>query len=37
LFENPPLPREGLFRLPEGPGLGLVVNETELAARKVAL
>jgi L-alanine-DL-glutamate epimerase-like enolase superfamily enzyme len=36
LFENPPLPQEGLFRLPEGPGLGLVVNETELAARKVA-
>jgi L-alanine-DL-glutamate epimerase-like enolase superfamily enzyme len=35
VFDNPPLPADGLFRLPDGPGLGLVVNETELAARRV--
>lgn len=35
VFENPPRPVNGLFHLPEGPGLGLVVNETELARRRV--
>jgi L-alanine-DL-glutamate epimerase-like enolase superfamily enzyme len=34
LFENPPIPVEGLFHLPDGPGLGLRVNETELAKRR---
>ena len=36
-FANPPRPEAGLFRLPEGPGLGLLVNETELARRRIAL
>ena len=35
VFENPPKPVDGLFHLPEGPGLGLVVNEAELAKRRV--
>jgi predicted outer membrane repeat protein len=35
VFENPPLPVEGLFHLPAGPGLGLVVNEAALAERRV--
>lgn len=35
VFANPPLPVDGLFRLPDGPGLGLVVNEAELARRRV--
>jgi L-alanine-DL-glutamate epimerase-like enolase superfamily enzyme len=34
LFENPPFPVGGLFHLPEGPGLGLRVNETELKKRR---
>jgi L-alanine-DL-glutamate epimerase-like enolase superfamily enzyme len=34
-FSNPPVPTEGSFRLPDGPGLGLVVNEAELARRRV--
>jgi L-alanine-DL-glutamate epimerase-like enolase superfamily enzyme len=33
-FENPPIPIDGLFHLPEGPGLGLRVNETELRKRR---
>src|SRR3954452_987665 len=37
VFENPPRPVDGLFQLPEGPGLGLVVNEAELAGRRVEL
>jgi L-alanine-DL-glutamate epimerase-like enolase superfamily enzyme len=36
VFENPPVPVDGLFHLPSGPGLGLVVNEAALAARLVA-
>ncbi len=36
VFANPPRPVQGLFRLPEAPGLGLVVNEAELAKRRVA-
>src|SRR5205085_2438073 len=35
VFENPPTPIDGLFRLPQGPGLGLTINETELARRRV--
>jgi L-alanine-DL-glutamate epimerase-like enolase superfamily enzyme len=33
VFANPPRPVKGLFHLPEGPGLGLDVLETELQAR----
>jgi L-alanine-DL-glutamate epimerase-like enolase superfamily enzyme len=35
LFENPPKPVEGLFHLPPEPGLGLLINEAELAKRRV--
>jgi L-alanine-DL-glutamate epimerase-like enolase superfamily enzyme len=35
VFANPPQPVEGLFHLPDGPGLGLVVNDAELARRRV--
>ncbi len=35
VFENAPYPVDGLFHLPTGPGLGLVVNEQELAKRRV--
>jgi L-alanine-DL-glutamate epimerase-like enolase superfamily enzyme len=35
VFENPPRPVGGLFHLPEGPGLGLVVKEDELERRRV--
>jgi len=35
VFDNPPKPVDGLFRLPEGPGLGLKLNEAELAKRRV--
>ena len=34
VFENPPIPIKGLFHLPEGPGLGLRINETELDKRR---
>ena len=34
LFENPPVPIAGLFHLPDGPGLGLRVNESELEKRR---
>ncbi len=37
VFANPPLPVDGLFHLPDGPGLGLVVNESALAARRVEI
>jgi len=35
VFENPPKPIDGLFRLPDGPGLGLTLNEPQLAKRRV--
>src|SRR5579863_3388526 len=35
VFENPPRPVDGLFHLPEGSGLGLNINEAELAKRRV--
>ena len=37
VFENPPKPVEGLFHLPEGPGLGLTLDEAELAKRCVPI
>jgi D-galactarolactone cycloisomerase len=37
VFQNPPVPENGLFHLPDGPGLGLVVNETELTAWRIEL
>jgi L-alanine-DL-glutamate epimerase-like enolase superfamily enzyme len=37
VFGNPPMPVNGLFHLPSGPGLGLVVNEGALAARRVEI
>ena len=37
VFENPPLPVDGLFHLPAEPGLGLRVDEAELAKRRVPL
>jgi L-alanine-DL-glutamate epimerase-like enolase superfamily enzyme len=35
VFENAPRPIDGLFHLPQEPGLGLLVNEAELAKRRV--
>jgi D-galactarolactone cycloisomerase len=35
VFENPPVPVAGMFRLSSEPGLGLRVNEAELARRRV--
>src|SRR6201996_7879914 len=35
VFDNPPIPIDGLFHLPSGPGLGLTVNEAALAARRL--
>ncbi len=35
VFENPPLPIQGLFHLPDAPGLGLRLNLAELAKRRV--
>jgi len=35
VFENPPVPVQGRFHLPEGPGLGLRLNEAELAKRRI--
>jgi L-alanine-DL-glutamate epimerase-like enolase superfamily enzyme len=37
VFENPPRPVDGLFHLPQTPGLGLQVNEAELAKRRVPI
>ncbi|HTV45005.1 MAG TPA: mandelate racemase/muconate lactonizing enzyme family protein [Stellaceae bacterium] len=37
VFANPPRPVDGLFHLPTGPGLGLCINETELAKRRVPI
>src|SRR5262249_35630026 len=37
VFANPPRPREGCFELPDGPGLGLVLNEAELEKRRVPI
>jgi len=37
VFDNPPKPVDGLFHLPAEPGLGLTVNEAELAKRRVPI
>src|SRR5215467_1310041 len=37
VFDNPPKPVDGLFHLPQGPGLGLWVNEAELARRRTPI
>jgi L-alanine-DL-glutamate epimerase-like enolase superfamily enzyme len=37
VFDNPPLPEGGLFLLSAEPGLGLKVNEVELAKRRASL
>jgi len=37
VFTNPPRPVDGLFHLTDAPGLGIEVNEAELAARRVDL
>jgi len=37
VFENPPKPEGGLFHLPPGPGLGLKLNEAELAKRRIPI
>src|SRR5215469_8963859 len=37
VFENPPRPVDGLFHLPSEPGLGLRIDETELAKRRVPI
>jgi D-galactarolactone cycloisomerase len=37
VFENPPRPIDGLFQLPLEPGLGLSINEAELARRRLPI
>src|ERR1700736_3661292 len=37
VFENPPRSMDGLFHLPPEPGLGLKVDEAELAKRRVPI
>src|ERR1700739_4551149 len=37
VFENPLRPVDGFFHLPAGPGLGLQINEGELAKRRMPL
>jgi L-alanine-DL-glutamate epimerase-like enolase superfamily enzyme len=37
VFENPPLPLDGMFHLPTEAGLGLRLNEVELAKRRVPI
>src|SRR5712671_746092 len=37
VFDNPPKPIDGLFHLSAEPGLGLKVNEAELARRRVSV
>ena len=37
VFENPPKPIDGFFHLPAEPGLGLRVNEAELAKRRMPI
>jgi L-alanine-DL-glutamate epimerase-like enolase superfamily enzyme len=34
-FENPPVPENGHFTVPDGPGLGLRVREDEIERRRV--
>ncbi|MBV9249959.1 MAG: mandelate racemase/muconate lactonizing enzyme family protein [Acetobacteraceae bacterium] len=37
VFENPLRPVDGLFHLPDGPGLGLRINEAELKRRIITI
>ncbi len=37
VFENPPRPADGVFHLPQKPGLGLQINEAELAKRRMPI
>ena len=37
VFDNPPKPVDGFFHLPDEPGLGLRVDEAELAKRRVTI
>jgi L-alanine-DL-glutamate epimerase-like enolase superfamily enzyme len=37
VFTNPPRPVDGFFELPQAPGLGLIIDETALAKRRVEL
>ena len=37
VFENPPKPVGGLFRMTAEPGLGLRINEAQLAERRVPI
>jgi L-alanine-DL-glutamate epimerase-like enolase superfamily enzyme len=37
VFENPPRPVDGLFHLPSASGLGLRIDEAELAKRRVPI
>jgi L-alanine-DL-glutamate epimerase-like enolase superfamily enzyme len=37
VFENPPRPVDGVFPLPQAPGLGVQINEAELAKRRVPI
>jgi L-alanine-DL-glutamate epimerase-like enolase superfamily enzyme len=37
IFENPPMPAGGLFRLSPEPGLGLRIDDTELARRRIPI
>src|SRR4051812_23635240 len=37
VFDNPPTPIDGLFRLPQGPGLGLTIKVEELSRRRVPI
>jgi L-alanine-DL-glutamate epimerase-like enolase superfamily enzyme len=37
VFENPPVPIEGLFRLTPEPGLGLRMDEAELCRRRIPI
>lgn len=33
-FANPPIPENGMFKVPSGPGLGLIVHDAELDKRR---
>jgi L-alanine-DL-glutamate epimerase-like enolase superfamily enzyme len=33
-FANPPIPEDGKFKVPSGPGLGLIVEDAELDNRR---
>lgn len=37
VFRNPPKPVNGLFHVPDGPGLGLVLEQAELEKRRVEI